>query len=229
MPDGIPGFIFPHFDFAIYKNEPINKKLSYDDSIIKLNDYNPKPSQIKNDIYFKGGPNSAKRSTIREKLTKELFPYNIIVYSKEFEDLIYIKDHKYILDLPGVKPQSVRLKYLAQMERVIIRVSFYNKAKNETAYWKQSPVDYVLVAGKDYIHLQYETDYDRPINNNLYKKIVQDIKDIYVLFEQNPNKYTRMIDSLKKKAKKICIEASYKYIANLLNSYTKNIIDMDIA
>lgn len=219
LPDGILGLIFPHFDIINIKENTLNNKIN---SIIKY-----KPKKIINDIYFKGSPNTKKRNTIRERLEKENFPINVILYSNTYEDQRTMKDHKYLLDLPGVKPWSVRLKYLTVMERLIIRISFYDPSRGEKSYWKQV-IDYLLTENKDYVHLIYKTNYDIPINNNLYKKILFDINKIYEEFENNDKKYDKMVKNLKKKSEKINVENIYKYVAKLINSYTKNIIIMDI-
>lgn len=219
LPDGILGLIFPHFDIIDSKDNTLNNKIN---SITKY-----KPKKIINDIYFKGGSNTQKRNTIRERLEKEKFPINVILYSTTYEEQYRMKDHKYLLDLPGVKPQSVRLKYLTVMERLIIRISFYDPSRGEKSYWKQV-IDYLLTENKDYVHLIYKINYDIPINNNLYKKILFDINKIYKEFESNDKKYDKMVKNLKKKSEKINVENIYKYVAKLINSYTKNIIIMDI-
>ena len=219
LPDGFLGLIFPHFDIIDIEGNTLNNKIN---SIIKY-----KPKKIINDIYFKGGANTKKRNTIRERLEKENFPINVVLYSTTHEEQCRMKDHKYLLDLPGVKPWSVRLKYLTVMERLIIRISFYDPSRGEESYWKQV-IDYLLTENKDYIHLIYKMNYDIPINNNLYKKILVDINKIYKEFENNDKKYDKIVKNLKKKTEKINVENIYKYVAKLINSYTKNIIIMDL-
>jgi hypothetical protein len=45
--------------------------------------------------------------------------------NKDYSEEIYmIKNHKYVLDLAGVKPWSIRFKFLILMSRVIFRISF---------------------------------------------------------------------------------------------------------
>ena len=42
-----------------------------------------------------------------------------------------MKKYKYLLDLPGFKPWSVRFKFLTISKRLIFRISFYNSKFNE--------------------------------------------------------------------------------------------------
>jgi hypothetical protein len=219
LPDGIPGFIFPHFDIINIKGEILNDKINI------INKY--KPKKIVNDIYFKGGHNSKNRSKIREKLEKEKFPINVIIYSDKYEEPCMMKNHKYLFDLPGVKPWSVRFKILTFMEKLIIRISFYDPNRGETSYWKQY-IDYLLKENKDYVHLIYKTNYDKEISDNLYNKILFDIHKIYKLYENNNKKYNKITMNIKKKSEKINMENTYKYIAKVINSYTENVLIMDI-
>ena len=58
-------------------------------------------------------------------IIKDKKPFNIEV-SDKIIDVYKFKNHKYLLDLPGYKPWSVRLKYLFFMSRLVIRVSLYD-------------------------------------------------------------------------------------------------------
>ena len=133
-----------------------------------------------------------------------------------------LKDHKYLVDLPGSKPWSIRFKYLALAEKVVIRISFFNSKYDETGYWRQY-VDIFYNEHKDYIHLIYDLDYEKPISNNLYTKIKNDILNIYNKFEKNPKLYSKYVNNINKSSLKVNNDYTYKYISKLINSYTDSL------
>ena len=213
---GKQGLIFPNFDMCYFdllkKNFNQLKKI--------FNNYEPKI--IKNDIYFKGGPSTLKKNLFREKMSKEKYPINVIA-KKDYSESIYkFKDHKYLFDLPGVKPWSVRLKYLFLTQRVIFRISFYNSQIGESGYWRQF-YDYIFNENKDYVHLAYNFNYDSLIPENLYEKIKKDIIKKYYFFEKYPEKYNEMILNLNKSVKKLTIESMLKYLYTLICKYNEEI------
>lgn len=220
VPDGKPGLIFVNFDileFIINKNTIKN----YDEIKKMCKKY--EPEEIINDIYFKGGDTSIKRTQIREKLSTEKLPIHVIANKDYSEEIYMLKNHKYVLDLSGVKPQSLRFKFLILMSRVIFRISFYNPEIGETSYWKQY-YDYILNDEEDYVHLKYELNYDKKIDDKLYKTIKSDILKVYNYLEENPKSYDKIVENLNKRIKKINIKSSLKYLHCLIESYTKNLL-----
>ena len=223
IPLGKQGLIFINYDILrFYINSTTIK--NYDQIKKKCKETIPK--KIINDIYFKGATTSLKRSQIREKLAKENLPININLSKNYDEDIYYLKNHKYLFDLPGTKPWSVRLKFLFLMSKVIFKISFYNSKINETSYWRQY-FDYIFIENEDYVHFKYDVDYDNKINNNLFIKIKNDIINKYNEFEKEKELYETMIKNLEKKKRKININSSLKYLFVLIESYTKNIIDLN--
>ena len=216
VPLGINGLIIPHFDI-----------IKITELAEKFNNYNPPQNKIKDDIYFKGGPSSIKRSRIREKLENENLPINVVVHSKEFEEPQHMKDHKYLLDLCGVKPQSLRFKLLTLTDRFVIRISFYDSSRGEIGYWKQY-CDYLYKENRDYIHLQYDFNYDKVIPENIYNKVVSDIKTVYDFIEARPKLYNSIVSNMNTKSKKLTYDNALKYTAKLINAYTKNILIYDL-
>jgi len=71
-----------------------------------------------------------------------------------------MKDHKYLLDLAGWKPWSLRLKFLFLLDRIPIRISFYNSKIGETYYFNQY-FDYIFKENIDYINLKYRQIIER--------------------------------------------------------------------
>ena len=214
LPYGINGFIFPNYDM----NSFFYTNGNFNNTVKLFNNFNP--DKIINCIYFKGGRTTNDFSKIREKLNDEQYPFNVISIWGKNEPLYYIKKYKYLLDLPGGKPWSIRLKYLALSERLIIRISFYNSKFGETDYWRQF-TDIYIKEDIDYIHLKYDVDYDKEINDILYSKIKRDILNIYYYFEKNPNLYNKMVKNLKKHSKNLNIKNMYKYLHILINDYTE--------
>ena len=217
VPKGKPGLIFPNFDMLYFD---LLKK-NYNQLKRTFNNYHP--DKIKNDMYFKGGPATLKRNLFREKLGQEKLPFNVIATKNYSEALYKVKDHKYLLDLPGVKPQSLRLKYLFLAQRAIFRVSFYNSKIDETGYWRQF-YDYIFNENEDYVHLVYNFDYDNPISDDLYKKIKTDLLKKYIFFEKHPEKYKEMVEHLNKNIKKLTIDSMLKYLYTLIMKYSKDIV-----
>jgi hypothetical protein len=219
LPDGKLGLIFPDFNFIKY-----NLVGTFDDNKNLFDNY--KSNKIHNDIYFKGNKTSAKKSRIREKLENENKPFNVIVSNEIHEEPYKMKDHKYLLDLPGFKPWSIRFKFLPLCERLFIRVSFYNSKYNETSHWKLL-ADSIYTENKDYIHFVYDVDYDNRIPSKIYNKIKKDILKTYYYFENHKNKYNKIVSHMTKKSKKLTFDYALKYIKRIINKYTKLLLILD--
>jgi len=217
VPDGKQGLIFPNFD-VIYFNY-LNKNFNE----IKKNTNNYNPKTIINDIYFKGAPNTLKNLLLREKLSKESLPFNVDLNTDSSEPVYFVKKHKYLLDLPGWKPQSMRFKYLLLSKRLIFRISIYDSKIGEKSYWKQF-YDFLFDDKKDYIHLIYDLSYYEKLSNKNYNKIKNDILTQYNYYEKNPKKYIQKVESLNKNAKKLNLNLVYDYLEKLINSYTDNLL-----
>jgi hypothetical protein len=217
LPIGIQGLIFPNFD--IYDFPIYDKKYNFDEmkNIIQ----NHPIKKIDNDLFFRGAPNSKNKSKIREKMQNEKIPFNIKLNQPEF--IGNFKNHKYLLDLPGVKPWSVRLKYLFLMNSVVFRISFYNSKNGEKGCFQQS-FDYLFKENKDYIHLIYDFDYDKEIPKDIYKKIVNDIKQKYTYYENNQSEYKKVVRNMKKASKKLNLDEMLKYLHTLIETYTEKLL-----
>ena len=223
LPIGFQGLIFPNFDIYTFSVE--GKEYNYDEikNIIQKHPIN----KIENDLFFRGGANSKYRSKIREKLQYEKLPFNIKLNQPEF--IGNFKSHKYLLDLPGVKPQSVRLKYLLIMNSLVFRISFYNSKNyiNSTSSEKgcfQQGCDYLFKENRDYIHLIYDFNYDKLIPEYIYKKIVNDIKQKYTYYENNQKEYDRIVNNMKKASKKLNLDEMLKYLHVLIETYTTKLL-----
>jgi hypothetical protein len=242
VPIGKKGLIFPNFDILDFKED--GKLYDFDEIKNKIENY---PNEkIKDDIFFRGGITSKNRSKIREKIQFENNPFNVRLIkpeifnsSKRFlllfklalnesrlveiETISSFKNHKYLLDLPGVKPWSVRLKYLFLMNSPIFRISFYNSKNDEKGYFQQS-FDYLFKENKDYVHLIYDFNYDEEIPQNIYIKCVNDIKNKYSYYENNNTEYKKVVNNMKKASKNLNLDEMLKYLHTLIETYTEKLL-----
>jgi hypothetical protein len=214
----MPGLIFTNDDILGVRVG--DKLLNLDEMRTLCANY--EPDTILNDIYFRGSETSKRKTRIRENLAKEPLPFNVVVPSPSHEDIYHIKDHKYILDLPGVKPQSLRLKCLFFMSRVVIRVSFYNPEFGECSYFRQF-YDWLFEENVDYVHLVYKTSYHVPLTPKMYKRVLADIKRVYNDFEKHPEKYDAMVASMNKKARRLTVNMCFRYLHKLIWKYHENV------
>jgi hypothetical protein len=227
LPDGIPGLIFPHFDVIYFSNALIsnNTKVMEDNGIdeIRKTFYKMPTKRVPiQDVYFKGNKNAYNR--VREMLEESKTPMlNVDLDRSNPEPIYELKNHKYLLDLPGYKPWSLRLKYLFFTGRLIIRISFFNSQYNELSYWKQS-IDAFITENVDYIHLQYDLDYYLPLTQNNYSKIEKDIITAVNLLEQKPTLRKKIADNGLDIGKHITWANTMYYIKELLNTYTDEIL-----
>ena len=242
VPIGCKGLIFPNFDMLDFKED--GTVYDFDGIKKKIEDYPIK--KIEDDIFFRGGITSKNRSKIREKIQFENSPFNVRLikpelFNKSKKSLLLLKlainesrlvenqligsfkNHKYLLDLPGVKPWSVRLKYLFLMNSIVFRISFYNSKYCERSYYRQS-FDYLFKENKDYIHLIYDFDYEKEIPENIYKKVVSDIKDKYKFYENNNTEYKKMVSNMQKASKKLDLDEMLKYLYTLIETYTEKLL-----
>lgn len=216
LPRGKKGFIFPTYDFI--RNRYL-KDFNYDEIKNEFAKYSVNKNNIKNNIYFKGANTTEKNTNIRQKLSDEATPFKIIVNKDQSEPMYKLKDYKYLIDLPGSKPWSVRFKYLALAEKAVIRISFFNSKYDETGYWRQY-TDLFYKENIDYIHLVYDINYEKSISNNIYSKIKNDILKVYNKFEKNKNFYNTFVKNINKSSINVNNDNTYKYISLLINSYT---------
>ena len=234
LPDGLQGLIFPDFDIL---NSFIDddKEYNFDEAIQKCINY--EPSKINNEIFFIGQPTSFFRKNLNKIsenplkiiiFEKTKYNLNIIKFNKKVQynymQMPEYKNYKYLFDLPGYRPWSVRLKYLFFMDRYIIRISFYNSLWNETSYWKHW-FDY-LFDENDYSHLIYDDlEYGEKLDDKMMSKIKNDILEIYNDLEKHPEKYKKAIDNIKQKRKELNLDNTMKYLYTLISRYTDEILD----
>jgi hypothetical protein len=222
LPIGCQGLIYPNFDILDFITD--DKEYNFDEIKNKIQEYPIK--KIEDDIFFRGDRTSLFKSKIREKIQYEKLPFNVKL--RQYEYIGNFKKHKYLLDLPGVKPWSVRLKYLFVMNSIVFRVSFYNSKNGtindgEKGCFQQS-FDYLFKENRDYVHLLYNFYYDKEIPQHIYKKCINDIKQKYTYYENNQKEYKKMVSNMKKASKKLNLDEMLKYLYTLVETYTEKLL-----
>lgn len=203
--------------------KPKNKKgfLYPDFNMIKLDEkkktFNSKCTNTKtNEIYFKGKASSIDKSYIREYMEKFKIPFNIDI-SKEYLPYYDICNYKYLLDLPGFKPWSVRLIELYLSKSFPIRVILYYSKWNEQR-WVQF---YETMFENSYISVEYDTNYNKKLSLDTINTIRNDILDIYKQLEDNKELYDKTVNRNYEKATTLTQDHISFYMYNVLKYYNK--------
>ncbi len=221
VPFNKKGLIMPEFDILHFKSNQFHNR--------NINSFKKKanryiPNHIDNDMFLIGSSTTRKRNNLREMLSKEDKPFNIKILGNKIRiDMWEYKKHKYLLDLPGVKPWSIRLKYLLFLERLIIRIAFYCSKFDEQKYYRLW-FDYLIKPNRDYILLNFDFDYDHKIPQNVYNQIKKKMLQTYYFMEKNPKIYDKIVKNMKKSSKNITVDESLDYMYHLIQSYTKNLL-----
>jgi hypothetical protein len=149
-PQNKNGLLFPHWNFV---NWDLTKKTFEECNL-------PWKERI-NDIYFKGDATSKVHSQIREKLATI---YPSIKLSGPFEPPTTMCKYKYVFDLPGRLPWSVRSPILELTGSHPIRFLLYYKKWDEKP-WVQF-YEYKEPGG-----LHIDINYNKPLSNENIEKI----------------------------------------------------------
>jgi hypothetical protein len=222
VPEGNHGMIIPEFDVS--KVRP-NKNMNLNKLYKQIVDY--KPKEILNDIYFVGSASTERKNKLRELLSAESAPFNVDLSGATKVEMMEFKNHKYLLDLPGFKPWSIRFKFLLSTLRPIIRISLHNSEYQESGLWRLW-FDYLLKPNSDYIQLTYDCDYENPLNEKIYEKIKNDILETYNYLEHNEVAYKKIANNGFKASKNINVNESLFYLYTLIETYTKRCSQKEI-
>lgn len=173
-PSDQKGFLQPDFNFHQFeeKREAFKTKC---------------PTKKKDLIFFKGSKTSTTRSRVREFLEKEKEPFKVDLNEKKLP-FYCVCHYKYVLDLPGKQPWSVRLIELLMSRSLPIRIRFYY-SKYEKAPW----IQFFEKMFPHQVCLDYDVNYSYVLDKKVVKKIVSDITTIYEHFENNPQLYQKLV------------------------------------
>jgi len=199
------GFLIPDFNFLKYKQK-----------LKKFNNY-CNNNKI-NEIYFKGSSTSIKRSMIREKMVSLEKPFNIEI-NDNYKPFYNLCNYKYVLDLCGVKPWSVRLVELFMSKSFPIRVVFYNTEWNEQK-WVQF-YEQMFQPWTSYIEISYNFNYEQTISDKIINNIEKRCLKIFKVVNENNSYYKTVTENNYKKINSLTTEHIGYYLYNCCMSYSK--------
>lgn len=227
VPKNKPGFIFPNYEIL---NAYSHRRNSYGQKMMDIDTFAEiakayHPEVIHNDMYFAGSDNTNRATHIRANMAREEAPFdiNLLTSTDPHRPMETMKDHRFVLDIPGWKPWSGRLKFMFLLDRLPVRISLYNPENGEESHLRQY-FDFIFVENVDYVHLLYPCDYTKPIPESLYNTIIADLRKVYDEFNAFPEKYDAMVENIARKRKYIDMSHTLGYLRDLLNTYTKTVI-----
>lgn len=211
-PESKKGFLIPDFNFLKYKDKIENFKKNCNDEKI-------------NEIYFKGSDTTNRRSKLRGKMSVLTKPFNVSI-DGEFAPYYNICNYKYVLDLCGTKPWSVRLIELYMSKSMPIRVILFNEKWGENK-WIQF-YENMFLPWESYVNLEYDTNYDREINNKHIKDIQKKCMKTMKYFENNTDHYNEIVQNNYNKVKALKMEYIGYYMYHASIAYNKVISNIHI-
>jgi hypothetical protein len=211
-PHNVKGFLFPDFNIGMLEEKKTMFANRYPNS------------NKKNIMYFKGTASSCNKTKIREKLE----PLSNSVMKVELKNDIHspyytISDYKYVLDLPGNYPWSVRLIELYMSCSLPFRVNFYctREINNKVNWYGQWVQFYELMFPENtsYVNFKYENDFCQEITDKSTIQIKDDFCTKYSYFESNPKLYERIVEENYKKIQALTFEHVYYYMYTIFAYY----------
>ena len=213
-PKNLKGFLFPDFNMGLLEE----KKITFDSKCSNV---------LKKDIvYFKGGPTSKNKTKIREKLEpKSDKIISVDLKREDFRPYYEICNYKYVLDLPGNYPWSVRLIELYMSKSLPFRVNFYySDTKHEKTYKYEQWIQFYECGFPEnisYINFKYENSFYKEISDEKVEKIKNDLISKYNYFESNPDLYNKIVNENYKKTKALTFKHIYCYLYTTFSYYKK--------
>lgn len=199
------GLLYPDFNFMdifskikMFKKECNKKKI--------------------NKIYFKGSNSTLIFTDIRYKMSLFKNPFKIIINDK-YIPYYKICNYKYVLDIPGYRPWSVRLIELYMSKSLPIRILLYNSQINwNEELWIQF-YENMFLKNESYIGLEYDIDYEKKISNKNINHIKSQSLLIYDFFNKHSKLYNKITTDNFKKCEALKKEHIYYYMYNILMGY----------
>lgn len=211
-PKSKKGFLIPDFNFFKYKD--------------KMKDFKKNCNGEKiNEIYFKGSDTTKRRSKLRGKISVLPKPFNVSI-DGEYAPYYNICNYKYVLDLCGTKPWSVRLIELYMSKSMPIRVLLYNKKWGEER-WIQF-YENMFLPWESYANLEYDTHYDREIANKDIKDVQAKSMKIMKYFDKNKDHYDEIVQNNYNKVKALKMEYVGYYMYHASMAYNRVVSDIRV-
>jgi hypothetical protein len=209
-PKNIKSFIFPDFYMHLFekKKKKFNQKCNVTDTCNKINK-----------IFFKGNSTSVKKTKIREKLRKYNDKRLIVDISDKTLSYYELCKYKYVLDLPGYYPWSVRLIELYLSKSLPIRVSLYNTNENYEQ-WIQF-YELMFPENESYSNISCNQNFYSEIPNDKVSDIKNEIINKYNYYNNNSDKYNKIVKLNNEKINYFTMEHIYYYVYQALKYYKK--------
>lgn len=195
------------------------------------------PQEREQVMFFRGSNTSMTRGDVRGYLadlkTNPELPLHIDVPRNKkaptlanFDPIWSFCKYKYLLNLPGGQPWSYRKKFLFLLKSMVIDVVYTQRfSKNDANTPWINFYDNIFESGKDYVELVYEWTPEEGKIINLaadeFKQLEKDLKQTFKEFQENPDKYNRMVESCSRKAHLINLQLVYRSVFSLLFHYSE--------
>jgi hypothetical protein len=143
-------------------------------------------------------------------------PFKIIVNDK-YIPYYCICNYKYVLDIPGFRPWSVRLIELYMSKSLPIRILFHNSQWGEEK-WIQF-YENMFPKNESYVGLEYNIDYEKKISEKNINYIRSQCLLIFDFFNKNSKLYNKITTDNFKKCEVLKEDHIYYYMYNILMGY----------
>jgi len=215
-PKNVKGFLFP--DFNMHKLE--EKKATFNEKCKNIHK--------KNQIYFKGNDTSKNKTQIREKLeplSDDILSVDLFTDKKPYYNIC---EYKYVLDIPGNYPWSVRLIELYMSGSLPLRINFYNtEVKNNKTYKYEQWIQFyelMFPENESYINFVYEQNNSDVMSDEVVNKIKNDLIETFNYYNEHPELSDAIIKKNSEKIDDFSLEHIYYYIYQMLSHYKKLIV-----
>lgn len=180
-------------------------------------------------LFFAGSNTDFGRQNIRsglydlERDASVDFPLKILLGKPRLK-LCEFAQFKYLLNLPGNQPWSYRFKYLFLTKSLVINVNVIQKYE-EKLDWNKGWINFFDVIFKknvDYVNIDYYwKEYDEDFNKEQFKKLIDELSNVYHYYNQNETEYKKMVKSGNKRASYITKKLINESIYELFDQYSK--------
>jgi len=177
-----------------------------------------------NKLYYRGPNAGADKHNLRKLLEKErkLNTFYDITVGSYTVPIYESCKYRYLINLPGDQPWSARYKYYMLMKSLMINVEViqhYEFSENEPwiTFFGQ-----LYKEKKEFVNLTYEWyQNDAEKNKKNLTKLVNEIRETYTYYEDNPELYDEIVKNAYNKTNTITLDLVYESMLLLINEYAK--------